>query len=145
RAGAGERERAVRSARREDAGIMEPHVFFAVLFGAACHAGWNAFLKIRLEPLAAMALIAIMSAIVVTPALFVLPLPAPASWPWMIASIIFHFGYFIGLSEAYATGDMGQVYPIARGTAPLMTALVGTLFLGEAVGLKGWLGILILV
>jgi len=124
---------------------VEPHVFFAVLFGAACHAGWNALLKIRLEPLAAMALIAIMSAIVVLPVMVFLPVPPLAAWGWLIASVIFHLGYFIGLTKAYAAGDMGQVYPIARGTAPLLTALASTLLLGEVVGLFGWLGILILV
>jgi drug/metabolite transporter (DMT)-like permease len=124
---------------------VEPHVFFAVLVGAACHAGWNAFLKIRLEPFTAMALIAIMSAIVVLPVLFFLPLPARAAWPWIGASMLFHIFYFVGLSKAYSVGDMGQVYPIARGTAPLMTALVSTLLLGEFVGLRGWIGILVLV
>jgi drug/metabolite transporter (DMT)-like permease len=124
---------------------VETHVFFAVLFGAACHAGWNAFLKIKLEPFTAMALIAIMSAIVVAPVMLFLPIPPAAAWPWIAASVIFHLGYFIGLTEAYRTGDMGQVYPIARGSAPLMTALISTLVVGEAVGLKGWLGILVLV
>ncbi|MEN3385819.1 MAG: hypothetical protein V7608_5863 [Hyphomicrobiales bacterium] len=124
---------------------MDTSVFLAVLLGAACHAGWNAFLKIKLEPFTAMALIAIMSAIVVLPALFVLPIPPAPAWPWIVASMVFHLGYFIGLSEAYRTGDMGQVYPIARGTAPLMTALASTFIIGEAIGLRGWLGILILV
>ncbi|MEN3375017.1 MAG: hypothetical protein V7604_372 [Hyphomicrobiales bacterium] len=124
---------------------MDTSVFLAVLLGAACHAGWNAFLKIKLEPFTAMALIAITSAIVVLPALFVLPIPPAPAWPWIVASTVFHLGYFIGLSEAYRTGDMGQVYPIARGTAPLMTALASTFIIGEAIGLRGWLGILILV
>jgi drug/metabolite transporter (DMT)-like permease len=124
---------------------METYVFVAVLFGAACHAGWNAFLKIRLDPFSAMALIAIASALVVLPiAPFVGIPPAPA-WPWVIASVVLHLGYFIGLTEAYRTGDMGQVYPIARGTAPLLTALAGTFLVGEIIGLRGWLGILVLV
>ena len=124
---------------------MEWYVFFAVLFGAACHAGWNAFLKIRLEPFSAMALIAIMSALVVLPVLPFVGIPRAAAWPWIIGSVIFHLGYFIGLTEAYRTGDMGQVYPIARGSAPLMTAVASTVFVGETIGLRGWLGILILV
>ena len=124
---------------------MEWYVFLAVLFGAACHAGWNAFLKIKLEPFSAMALIAIMSAIVVLPVMPFLPLPPAAAWPWIAASITFHLGYFTSLTEAYRTGDMGQVYPIARGSAPLMTAIVSTLVIGESIGLRGWLGILVLV
>jgi drug/metabolite transporter (DMT)-like permease len=124
---------------------MEWYVFFAVLLGAACHAGWNAFLKIKLEPFTAMALIAIMSAIVVLPLVPFLDIPRVEAWPWIVASVVFHLGYFIGLTEAYRTGDMGQVYPIARGSAPLMTAIVSTVFVGEAIGLRGWLGILVLV
>jgi len=124
---------------------MELYVFFAVLFGAACHAGWNAFLKIRLEPFSAMALIAIMSALVVLPVLPFVGIPRAAAWPWIIGSVIFHLGYFIGLTEAYRTGDMGQVYPIARGSAPLMTAVASTILVGETIGLRGWIGILALV
>ena len=78
------------------------------------------------------------------PLLAVLPLPPPPAWPWLAASVVCHLGYFIGLTEAYRTGDMGQVYPIARGAAPLMTATVTTLFLGERLGFAGWLGIVLL-
>jgi drug/metabolite transporter (DMT)-like permease len=124
---------------------MSMSVFIAVLFGAACHAGWNAFLKIRLEPFTAMALISTISGIVVLPIIPFLPFPPAAAWPWIGASMVFHLGYFVGLSEAYRTGDMGQVYPIARGTAPLMTATVGSFVVGEVLGLRAWLGILVLV
>ena len=117
---------------------MEWYVFFAVLFGAACHAGWNAFLKIRLEPISA-----IMSALVVLPVIPFVGIPIAPAWPWIVASVIFHLGYFIGLTEAYRTGDMGQVYPIARGSAPLMTA-GATALLGEALKPGGWIGIAVL-
>ena len=123
---------------------MEWYVFFAVLFGAACHAGWNAFLKIKLEPFTAMALIAIMSALVVAPVMPFLPVPPAAAWPWIIASVIFHLGYFIGLTEAYRTGDMGQVYPIARGSAPLLTASGSVILVGERIGPLAWAGVLLL-
>jgi drug/metabolite transporter (DMT)-like permease len=58
--------------------------------------------------------------------------------------VITHLGYYIGLSGAYRSGDMGQVYPIARGSAPLMTATGGALLLGENFSLPGWVGILAL-
>jgi drug/metabolite transporter (DMT)-like permease len=60
-------------------------------------------------------------------------------------SVITHCGYYLGLSAAYRSGDMGQVYPIARGTAPLMTAVGGALLVGENFSLLGWAGILALV
>jgi drug/metabolite transporter (DMT)-like permease len=123
---------------------VEAYVFFAVLFGAACHAGWNSFLKIKLEPFSAISLIAIMSALVVLPVVPFVGVPVREAWPWIAGSIAFHLGYYIALTEAYRTGDMGQVYPIARGSAPLMTAVVSTLVVGEVIGLRGWLGVLVL-
>jgi drug/metabolite transporter (DMT)-like permease len=123
---------------------MELYVFLAVLFGAACHAGWNAFLKLDLEPTIAMALIGGMGAVVVLPLLPFVGLPDPAAWPWLLGSAAFHFGYFICLTEAYRTGDLGQVYPIARGSAPLLTATATALLFGENTGIVGWAGIAIL-
>jgi drug/metabolite transporter (DMT)-like permease len=58
--------------------------------------------------------------------------------------VIAHLGYYIGLSGAYRAGDMGQVYPIARGSAPLLTAAGGAFLLGENFNLIGWSGILAL-
>ena len=73
-----------------------------------------------------------------------MPVPPLAAWPWLIASVITHVGYYIGLAAAYRSGDMGQVYPIARGTAPLMTAVGGALLVGENFSLAGWAGIVAL-
>ena len=123
---------------------METHVFLLVLFAAACHAGWNAAIKFGLEPFIATALIAIASGIVALPLAPFVGLPPPVAWPWVIASVILHFGYYIGLTEAYRSGDMGQVYPIARGSAPLLTALASAALIGERVGALGWAGIFLL-
>ena len=120
---------------------MDPFVFGAVLVAAACHASWNALIKIRLDPFLAIVLISALAGIVALPLLFFVPVPPAAAWPWLIASVITHVGYYIGLSSAYRIGDMGQVYPIARGTAPLMTAAGGALLLGENFSLIGWGGI----
>jgi drug/metabolite transporter (DMT)-like permease len=124
---------------------MDPFVFAVVLFAAACHASWNALLKVGLDPFATTALIAVASAVVALPLWPIVGLPAFESWPWIVASVVLHFAYYIGLTEAYRTGDMGQVYPIARGSAPLMTAILSTLIVGEEIALAGWAGILILI
>jgi len=123
---------------------MDAFVFAAVLFAAACHAGWNASIKRGLDPLATTVAISLGAALVSLLALPVVGLPAPGAWPWVLASIAIHLVYFAALIESYRTGDMGQVYPIARGAAPLMTATVTTLFLDERLGLIGWLGIALL-
>ena len=123
---------------------MDAYVFAAVLFAAACHAGWNAVLKMGVEPFMATALIATASAIIALPLVPLVGLPPLTAAPWLIASVILHIGYYIGLTEAYRTGDMGQVYPIARGSAPLMTAGASAVVLGEILPLVGWAGIAIL-
>ncbi len=124
---------------------MENFVFLAVLFAAACHAGWNALIKIGLDPLSTTTLISIGSGVVALALLPLVGLPAWAAWPWLIASVLIHLVYFAALIEAYRTGDLGQVYPIARGAAPLMTATATTIFVGEKLNLVGWAGIVALV
>jgi len=124
---------------------MDPFVFAAVLFAALCHASWNTLLKIRLDPFAANALITVASGMIAAAALPFAGLAPIVSWPWLVAAIILHLAYYYGLTEAYRTGDLSQVYPIARGAAPLMTAVISTTALGEDIGLFGWIGILSLV
>jgi drug/metabolite transporter (DMT)-like permease len=124
---------------------MDTFVFVAVLFAAACHAGWNATIKRGLDPLATTVLISIGAAVVSGLALPFVGMPAMAAWPWCAASVLIHLFYFAALIESYRAGDMGQVYPIARGSAPLMTATATTLFIGERLGLIGWCGISLLV
>lgn len=123
---------------------MENIVFLAVLFAALCHAGWNALIKVGLDPLSTTTLISIGAAAIALVALPFFAMPAAASWPWLIASSVIHLFYFGGLIEAYRAGDLGQVYPIARGSAPLMTATATTFLVGESLNPAGWAGIVAL-
>jgi drug/metabolite transporter (DMT)-like permease len=123
---------------------MDTHVFLAVLLAAALHAGWNATLKVRLEPLRAITLVSIASAVPAIATLTFVPLPASAAWPYIAASLIIHLVYYIALAEADRTGDLGQVYPIARGSAPLMTAVGALAVLGEGLKPAGFLGVALL-
>ena len=123
---------------------MENAVFLAVLFAAACHAGWNALIKVGLDPLSTTTLIALGSAVVALVALPFAGMPAVAAWPWIVASTVIHLFYFAALVEAYRTGDLGHVYPIARGSAPLMTAAASAFFVGERLSLLSWSGIVLL-
>jgi drug/metabolite transporter (DMT)-like permease len=123
---------------------MESFVFAAVLFAAACHAGWNALIKVGLDPLFTTTLIALGAAVVSLACLPLAGMPAPAAWPWLIASAIIHLLYFAALIESYRFGDLGQVYPLARGSAPLMTAIVSAALIGEHLSVRGWSGIVTL-
>jgi drug/metabolite transporter (DMT)-like permease len=123
---------------------MDLFVFIAVLTAAACHAGWNALLKLKLDPALSTSLVAVASGIVAVPFAIVAGLPDAAAWPYVVASVIIHIGYYLALAEAYRHGDLGHVYPIARGSAPLVTAVIATTFLGEALGLLAWGGVIVL-
>jgi len=108
------------------------------------HAGWNALIKIRLEPLLAVTLINATAAVVCLPFLFWFGWPGPESYPWLAASAILHTGYNFLLASAYRIADMSLVYPVARGSAPLLTALFSLVILKEPVGWLGGLGIAVL-
>lgn len=124
---------------------MEPAVFLAVLFAAACHAGWNAIVKINLDRLLSISFIAIAAGAVALCLVPFVAFPAPAAWPWLLVSVAFHIGYNLFLVEAYRSGDLGQVYPIARGTAPLLVTLVMTFVFGEALAPAALVGVALLV
>jgi drug/metabolite transporter (DMT)-like permease len=124
---------------------MDAFVFAAVLFAAACHAAWNATIKRGLDPLATTVVISVGAALVAAAFLPLVGVPAAASWPWCAASVLIHLFYFAALIESYRAGDLGQVYPIARGSAPLMTATATTVLIGERLGILGWFGIILLV
>ena len=117
---------------------MDSFVFIAVLAAAACHAGWNALLKLDLEPIAATAVVAVASGIVAVPFTLLTGLPDASAWPYLVASAIIHIGYFAALAEAYRGGDLGQVYPIARGSAPLITAMLATENIAHGAGHDVW-------
>ena len=65
----------------------------------------------------------------------------PLGWAVMAFSAIFEAGYFAAIAQAYQTGDLSVVYPLARGTAPLLTLIWSVLFLGESPRLGGIVGI----
>lgn len=123
---------------------MDIAVFLAVLAAAACHAGWNAVIKGSGDPLATTAIVSVAASVVSLALLPVTGLPDPASWPWAAASVIVHLFYFASLIEAYRHGDLSQVYPLARGSAPLMTGIAASL-IGEYLTPLAWAGLLLLV
>lgn len=106
-------------------------VFFAVLAAALLHAGWNALVKVGLDRFSSILLLALVQGAI---ALALLPFfdpPARAAWLWVLAGSALHSGYKLTLIRAYRHGDLSQVYPLARGAAPLIVALAGAWFLGE--------------
>lgn len=120
---------------------MSTTVFLAVLVAAFLHAGWNAVLKIRIEPLLAIGLVngsaGLLGLVLMTQVGF----PASASWPWLAASAVLHLFYALALSKAYERADMSLVYPIARGSAPLMTMAGSLVVVGDSLAPLAVVGI----
>ena len=119
-------------------------VFLAVLAAAALHAGWNAVVKLRVEPLLAIVLINGACAVFGLIVLMFTGFPAREAWGWLGLSGIVHLLYGLALAEAYRVGDMGFVYPVARGAAPMMTLLGSLFFVGDPLPPLAIAGILVL-
>jgi drug/metabolite transporter (DMT)-like permease len=107
-------------------------VFFAILFAALLHAGWNAVVKLGLDRFSSVLLLALVQGGIAMLLLPVFGLPAPAAWPWVLLGSALHSGYKLFLIRAYGHGDLSQVYPLARGTAPLIVTVASAFFLAEA-------------
>lgn len=115
-----------------------------VLLAAAFHAAWNALIKVRDDRLIVMGIVTLTGS--AFSLLFVpfVDAPNPACWPFLALTILLHTAYHLFLPFAYDHGDLGKVYPIARGSAPLLVALGAFLFVGERLAPLTLLGVLCL-
>lgn len=127
---------------------VEPVVVGLLLVSAVLHAGWNVLLKTSGDPLrtsgiAAVAAGAVWVPIVIVVWLFVAGRPSVPMEGVLIAvgSGVLEAAYFVALSAGYRRGDLSLVYPIARGTAPLLAVAIGVLILGERLGPVASLGV----
>lgn len=112
---------------------MTPVLLAAVTGAAILHAGWNAVLRDGSDRLWSMTLMMIAVAVVTGAASVVVPWPNAASWPYVIASALIHAGYNLSLVRTYRSGDLGQTYPISRGSSPVLVSLGAMAFAHEAV------------
>jgi drug/metabolite transporter (DMT)-like permease len=119
-------------------------ILAAVLCGALFHASWNAIVKAQDDHSLAALVVAVFAGCFGIPLMLALPAPPPAAWPYVAASSLIHVGYFVLVGFAYRSADLGVAYPLTRGSAPLMTALIAFLFLSEALAWNGWLAIVVL-
>lgn len=103
-----------------------------VLLAAGLHATWNSFIKVSGDSLITTTVIMTTGSGLCALALPWIPPPARESWPYLAASIAIHNVYFLLLLRAYRFADFSQAYPIARGTSPLIVALLSGAIVGES-------------
>lgn len=116
----------------------------AVLGSAFLHALWNSLIKVGASRLGAMVILSIGE---IPIGLAVLATRPALDWkvaPWVLAAGCAHFFYKFFLTYAYERGDLSRVYPIARGTAPLVVGLVSGVFLKDIITPMEYAGIAIL-
>lgn len=115
-------------------------LFLLVLAAAALHASWNAIVKRGPDKLLGTVLVTGSAALLSAAVLPWLPLPAPDSRPWLAASILLQALYYALVARCYHQVDMSLAYPLMRGCAPVVVALIGSV-LGEPLSTPAWIGI----
>ena len=115
---------------------MTLFAFALILVAAFLHAGWNLLAKRVAGGAEFVWLIALVSTIIYTPFVLVLlavqrPTLTPIQGMFMVGTALLHVGYFVSLQRGYRVGDLSLVYPLARGTGPLLALLGAVLLLGE--------------
>ncbi|MFG2621218.1 EamA family transporter [Streptomyces sp. NPDC048507] len=116
-----------------------------VLASAVLHAVWNGLTHGLDDKLAGFTLISLASAGCGGVLVCLAPVPDPAAWPYIGASAALQVAYQLLLLRAYQLGDFGQMYPTARGTSPVVVALVSTTFLGHSLPVGQYLAIAVIV
>ncbi|MEO3413369.1 DMT family transporter [Roseovarius sp. CAU 1744] len=120
---------------------MTMTVFLVVIGAALLHAFWNALLKSGADKFVGMSAVMMGQAPLAVIAIMAFPPPAIECLPYLLAGVALHLGYQVFLTLSYRIGDLSQVYPIARGVAPLIVAAVSVGFLGVDLVLPEILGV----
>lgn len=123
---------------------MATDVFAMVLGAAFLHAAWNALVKVNVDRLVMVAIMIISQVVIVVLALPFVEIPPAASWPYIWASTALHTAYFLFLVKSYRYGDLSHVYPIARGSAPLIIAVVSVVIVGETLSRQATLSVVVI-
>jgi drug/metabolite transporter (DMT)-like permease len=122
---------------------MPYHIILLILFAALLHASWNAALRGGADRLWSMTIMCVAVAIASVAIALFLEAPAKASWFYAVLSAVLHVGYNLFLVRSYKVGDLGQTYPISRGSSPILITLAASVFAGETVGAVAMFGILL--
>ena len=121
--------------------MLTPSAIALVLLAAFLHAAWNALLRGGADRAQSMAIMNATLGVAGLALLAIAGLPAQASWGYAIASGVLHWFYVALLVVTYRSGDLGETYPVARGSSPALVALGGSIFAGEWMNVTGIVGV----
>ncbi len=121
--------------------IIPPLATAAAVGGACLHAAWNVGIRGSANRRAATALLALAAGLISAVVLPFLHAPAAAAWPHLAVSAVLHVLYFNFVAEAYSLGAVSLTYPLMRGVAPALTAVIAAFGFGEHLGTAGWSGV----
>jgi len=110
---------------------MSPLVIGLALFAAILHASWNAFLRTGADRLWTVTVMSFSSTALAVPLAIINGFPATSAWLYVALSACLQVGYGVFLVAAYRYGELGQVYPIVRGSVPLLVTLGGFVLAGQ--------------
>jgi drug/metabolite transporter (DMT)-like permease len=118
-----------------------------VLTAALLHALWNVVAKKAGGDQRFALLSSVLVTVLWAPAAVWAGLSAVAAWGWiewaaLTASAAVHSAYFLVLLKGYRVADLTVVYPVARGSGPLLSVAGAVLLLGESLSALGLLGVL---
>jgi uncharacterized membrane protein len=118
---------------------------FALALGAAfLHAGWNVLLAGSRDTVAATGGLLAVGALLLAPAALATGAGVSSeALPFVAASAALELAYFVLLARAYRDGELGVVYPVARGSAPVVVLALGVIGLGKGVSSLAALGVLL--
>ena len=105
------------------------------------HATWNAALRSGVDRLWFITVMSFATTVAAIPFALLLPLPLPKSWMYVGISAVLQVVYSIFLAHAYRYGELGQVYPIVRGSVPLMVSIAGFVLAGQRLSSSALLGV----
>ena len=103
---------------------MDINIFAAVMLAAILHSAWNGMVKKHKDKVISVSAIVFGHVPIALVVMLFMPLPTLESVPYIILSAIIHQGYQVYLISAYKFGDLTKVYPIARGTGPIVATLI---------------------
>jgi drug/metabolite transporter (DMT)-like permease len=118
-------------------------VTIAVIAAAVTHAVWNAIAHGIKDQTLAFALIGVGGIAIGIPLVILAVMPRSDCWPYLLGSVVIHVFYNLLLMRCYRLGEFSQVYPLARGTSPLVVTILAAIFIREHLTLAQIAGVLV--